>query len=39
VAAQDGMIMVRSTTDPEEAMLGFGRDTWREWIASLKQRP
>jgi hypothetical protein len=39
VAAQDGMIMVRSTADPEGAMLEFGDDAWRAWIASLKQSP
>jgi hypothetical protein len=39
VAAQDGRIMVRSTTDLEGAMLEFGHDAWREWIARLKQHP
>lgn len=38
VAPERGGILVRSSTEPEGAILEFSHNAWREWISSVKQR-
>ncbi len=36
VVEYDGLIMVRSSADPDGPKLAVSRDQWRVWIVSLK---
>jgi Domain of unknown function (DUF397) len=37
VATQGDEILVRSSAEPEGAVLEFSHDAWREWISDVKQ--
>jgi hypothetical protein len=38
VSAQGGMIMVRSSADPECTTLVISRSAWLEWLSRAKKR-